>query len=250
MTGQPDAGDQDRRDRRDRSDPASPGSDILGEFQRWFIRSSAKNMRKEFGGQVRKTFGGGRGNAADIWDTATSEVPPAEGEAPECQWCPICRAARRMRESNPGLSGQLSGAGDAVAAAVHDAIKAFDSLLARTAGPVSEHREGERRDKPGDGKPRDGKPGDGKPRDGKPGDGKPGDGKPGDGKPGDGKPGDGKPGDGKPRGDRPRDGKPRGDRSGAAEWPDGERPGGERHGSPPTQAGEADGPGHEPGDRG
>jgi hypothetical protein len=134
MTGQPDDGDQDGRERRDKPDPASPGSDILGEFQRWFIRSSAKNMRKEFGGQVRKTLGGGRGNAGDIWDTATTEVPAPDGEAPECQWCPICRAARRMRESNPGLSGQISGAGDAVAAAVQDAIKAFDSLLGRTAG--------------------------------------------------------------------------------------------------------------------
>jgi hypothetical protein len=132
MTGQPHTGDQDGRDRRDRSDPGSPGSDILGEFQRWFIRSSARNMRKEFGGQVRKTLGGGRENAGDVWDTATSEEPLPDGEAPECQWCPICRAARRMRESNPSLSGQISGAGDAVAAAVQDAIKAFDSLLART----------------------------------------------------------------------------------------------------------------------
>jgi hypothetical protein len=170
MTGQPDAGDGNGRERRDRPDPASPGSDILGEFQRWFIRSSAKNMRKEFGGQVRKTFGGKRENAGDIWDTATTEVPPAEGDAPECQWCPICRAARRMRESNPGLSGQLSGAGDAVAAAVHDAIKAFDSLLARTAGssgegPPDERRDGEQRDgDPQDGEQRDGDPQDGEQR--------------------------------------------------------------------------------------
>lgn len=148
MTGQPDAGDQDGRgrDRRDRPDPAPPGSDLLGDFQRWFIRSSAKNMRKELGGQVRKTFGGGRENASDVWDTATSEPPPAQGEAPECQWCPICRAARRMRASNPGLSGQLSGAGDAVAAAVQEAIKAFDSLLTRPGGERPGDEQPERRD--------------------------------------------------------------------------------------------------------
>jgi hypothetical protein len=165
MTGQPDAGDQDGRDRRDRPEQASPGSDILGEFQRWFIRSSAKNMRKEFGGQVRKTFGGGRGNADDVWDTATTEVPLADGDAPECQWCPICRAARRMRESNPGLTGQLSGAGDAVAAAVHDAIKAFDSLLARTSGSAGERPGGER---PGGERPASPRPGGERPDDDQP----------------------------------------------------------------------------------
>jgi hypothetical protein len=68
-----------------------------------------------------------------VWDAATTEVPPEEGEAPECQWCPICRAARRMRESGPGLGGQLTTAGEAVAAAVQDAINAFDSVL-RTGG--------------------------------------------------------------------------------------------------------------------
>ncbi len=131
MTGQPDAGGQDGpgRERSDRQAP--PGADILTEVQRWLIRSGAKSVRKEFGGQVRKTFGGGRQSSADVWDTATSEPPPEAGEAPECQWCPICRAARRMRESGPGLSGQLAGAGDAVAAAVHEAVKVFDSLLAR-----------------------------------------------------------------------------------------------------------------------
>ena len=60
---------------------------------------------------------------ANVWDTATNEIPPDAGESPECQWCPICRAARRMRESGPGIGGQLSGAGDAVASAVQDAVE-------------------------------------------------------------------------------------------------------------------------------
>lgn len=110
------------------------GGDMLTEFQRWLLRSSARNMRKEIGGQVRRTFGGGRNEHADVWDAATTEVPPEVGEAPECQWCPICRAARQMRESGPGLGGQLSGAGNVVAAAVQDAIGALDSMLSRAAG--------------------------------------------------------------------------------------------------------------------
>ncbi len=109
------------------------GTDLLGDLQRWLIRSSAKNMRRELEDQVRRTIGGGRQDRADVWDVATTEIPPETGEAPECQWCPICRAARRMRD-RPGLGGQLSGAGEAVATAVQDAISALDSLLTRPGG--------------------------------------------------------------------------------------------------------------------
>jgi hypothetical protein len=106
---------------------------MLTDLQRWLLRSSARSMRKELSGQVRRTFGGSeqKKGAAEVWDTATNEIPPEVGESPECQWCPICRAARRMRDSGPGLGGQLSGAGDAVASAVQDAISALDSILTR-----------------------------------------------------------------------------------------------------------------------
>jgi hypothetical protein len=108
---------------------------MLSDLQRWLIRSSAKSMRKEIGGQVRRTFGGSeRPGPAEVWDTATNEIPPEVGESPECQWCPICRAARRMRDSGPGLGGQLSGAGDAVASAVQDAIGTLDSILSKAGG--------------------------------------------------------------------------------------------------------------------
>jgi hypothetical protein len=93
-------------------------------------------MGRELGGQVRRTLGGGRQqpSAADVWDTATTEIPPEVGESPECQWCPICRAARRMRDGGPGIGGQLSGAGDAVASVVQDAIGALDSILTKAGG--------------------------------------------------------------------------------------------------------------------
>jgi hypothetical protein len=115
---------------------ATPASDMLSDLQRWLLRTSARSMRKELSGQVRRTLGGGRQQTgpADIWDTATNEIPPEVGESPECQWCPICRAARRMRDAGPGLGGQLSGAGDAVASAVQDAVSALDSILSRAAG--------------------------------------------------------------------------------------------------------------------
>jgi len=137
------SGKSERSDRPPRSGSSGAdrqqgdsGTDLLGDLQRWLIRSSAKNMRRELEDQVRRTVGGQRRqDRADVWDVATTEIPPEVGEAPECQWCPICRAARRVRDSRrPGLAGQLSGAGEAVATAVQDAISALDSLLTRPGG--------------------------------------------------------------------------------------------------------------------
>jgi hypothetical protein len=105
-----------------------PGRDLTAEFQRWLIRSSARNVRDELTGQFRKTFG--RAERDNVWGVATTEPPPdASGEAPECAWCPVCRAARRIRETAPGVGGQLAGASDVVAAAVQEAMSAFESAL-------------------------------------------------------------------------------------------------------------------------
>jgi hypothetical protein len=124
--------DQDRRQSRARE--SGPGSDLLSDFQRWLLRSSAKNVRNQITGQVRKTLGSGRSEPGDVWDSATTEIPPEVGESPECQWCPICRAARRIRETNPGLGDHLSTAGDVVGAAVSEALSALDSVRSRASG--------------------------------------------------------------------------------------------------------------------
>lgn len=131
QSDRPSRSDQSRADRRQQ---ANRDADLIGDLQRWLIRSSAKNVRRELEDQVRRTLGGQRQDKADVWDVATTEIPPEVGAAPECQWCPICRAARRMRESGPGVAGPLSGAGEAVATVMQDAISALDSLLARTGG--------------------------------------------------------------------------------------------------------------------
>jgi hypothetical protein len=101
------------------------GSDLAGDFQRWLLRSGARSMGRELTGQVRRTFGGNRETAGDVWGAE----PADSAESPECAWCPICRTARRIREGGPGLGGQLSGASDAVAAAVTEALSAFDAML-------------------------------------------------------------------------------------------------------------------------
>jgi len=137
QSGRSESSDRQPRSGRngtDRQQQRDPVNDLVGDLQRWLIRSSAKNVRREIEDQVRRTIGGQRQAKGDVWDVATTEIPPEVGEAPECQWCPICRAARRMRDTGPGLAGQLSGAGEAVATVMQDAIGALDSLLARTGG--------------------------------------------------------------------------------------------------------------------
>ena len=124
MTAPP--ANRDRNASADDREP--PGADLLAGFQRWLIRSGARSMRRELTGQVRRTISGSPAKA-DVWDTATTEPPPETHDSPECAWCPICQAARRIRESGPGLSGQLAGVGDAVATAVQEALSAFDSVL-------------------------------------------------------------------------------------------------------------------------
>ena len=98
------------------------GPDPLGDFQRWLMRTGARSVSKEMTGSVRRALRQDR-PAADVWDTATNV--PAD-EAPECAWCPVCRAARRMRE-NRGLGSSLAGAGDALASVVQEAYTAFES---------------------------------------------------------------------------------------------------------------------------
>ena len=103
-----------------------PGSDPIGELQRWLVRSGARSVSRQLGDQVRTVLGGSSSSAhGDVWESAT-----ADHEAPECQWCPICRARRRLRESGPGLSSTFSAAGDAVSVVLQDAAAAFEAAVA------------------------------------------------------------------------------------------------------------------------
>jgi hypothetical protein len=103
-----------------------PGNDLIGDFQRWLVRSGARGVSRGVGGQIRTAFGRG-GGSSDVWESATAM--PTD-EAPECAWCPVCRAARRMRESGPGLGSQMSAATDALGVVVQDAMSLFESAMA------------------------------------------------------------------------------------------------------------------------
>jgi hypothetical protein len=105
------------------------GPDPLGDLQRWLMRTGARSVSKEMTGSVRRALGQDR-SSADVWDTATNRP---EDEAPECAWCPVCRAARRMRERQgagaTGLGSTLTGASDALASVVQEAYSAFESAM-------------------------------------------------------------------------------------------------------------------------
>ncbi|HUY45290.1 MAG TPA: hypothetical protein VMV92_06145 [Streptosporangiaceae bacterium] len=121
--------------------PRQPGSDLVGELQRWLVRSGARSVSRELGGQIRTVLGGG-GSHGDVWESATSTHPD---EAPECAWCPICRARRRLRESGPGLASHVASAADAVTVVVQDALSAFEAAVAagrQQAQPRDEPRSG------------------------------------------------------------------------------------------------------------
>ena len=102
-------------------------SDPVADFQRWLMKAGARSMANQVADQVKRTLGQDRKPSADVWDTATTEPPP--NEPPECQWCPVCQAARRARESGPGLSARLADAGGILASLVQDAFTAFEQAV-------------------------------------------------------------------------------------------------------------------------
>ena len=107
-------------------EPSRSGQDLIGDFQRWLVRSGARSVSREVSGQIRAMLGRS-GGPVDVWEKATA--PPAD-EAPECAWCPVCRAARLLRESGPGMNSQVAAASEAVTVLVHDALSVFESALA------------------------------------------------------------------------------------------------------------------------
>jgi hypothetical protein len=114
------------------------GSDPVADFQRWLMRAGARSMANQVADQVKRTLGADKRERGDVWDTATNEPPP--NEPPECQWCPICQAARAARTSGPGLGAMLSDAGGALASMAQDAFSAFEQLMKTPEPPHSSER--------------------------------------------------------------------------------------------------------------
>jgi hypothetical protein len=115
-------------------------------------------MRDDLGDQVKKAFRGQRSDPDDVWGTATTEPPDALDQAPECAWCPICRAARRMAQAQAQAAAQAGarsragsgtrdaagpdvpawyGAADAIAGVARDALASLDAILSYRPGEAS-----------------------------------------------------------------------------------------------------------------
>ena len=107
--------------------PSRP-SDPVADFQRWLMKAGARGMANQVADQVKRTIGSERRDKGDVWDKATNEVPP--NEAPECQWCPVCQAARAARLGGAsGLGAALSGAGTVLSTVVQDAFSVFEQVM-------------------------------------------------------------------------------------------------------------------------
>jgi hypothetical protein len=103
--------------------------DLIGDFQRWLLRSGARGMSRELTDQVRAALGKNQ-STGDVWETATTQPVPAD--APECAWCPLCRAARIVREAKPGRDKRVAAVGDALTTVVQDAVSVLEAALAAT----------------------------------------------------------------------------------------------------------------------
>jgi hypothetical protein len=112
------------------------GSDPVADFQRWLMRAGARSMANQVADQVKRSLGAEKRTSGDVWDTATNESPP--NEPPECQWCPICQAARAARTSGPGLNAMLSDTAGALAGLAQGAFSAFEQLMKTEPTPSSE----------------------------------------------------------------------------------------------------------------
>ena len=110
------------------TDPGG-SNDLIGDFQRWLLRSGARGMSRELADQVRAALGKNQ-STGDVWETATTQPVPAD--APECAWCPLCRAARVVREAKPGRDKRVAAVGDALTTVVQDAVSVLEAALAAT----------------------------------------------------------------------------------------------------------------------
>jgi hypothetical protein len=125
---QPSNGGQSRTNGQSGGGQSRRGNDPLADFQRWLMRAGARSMANQVADQVRRTVGQERRARGDVWDTVTNEPPPEE--SPECQWCPICQAARAARMSGSGgLMSSLADVGGALASMAQDAFSAFEQSM-------------------------------------------------------------------------------------------------------------------------
>jgi len=112
----------------------------LDDFQRRLAIAGARGLGHQVAGQFGRTL---RGGNQDVWETATTEpVDASAGNAPECAWCPVCRAIRMARDSNPDMASRVGETAGALMSAAQHVAAAEDAALQRR--PVPQPSSGSR----------------------------------------------------------------------------------------------------------
>jgi hypothetical protein len=101
----------------------------LDDLQRRLAIAGARGIGQQIAGQVSKAI---RGEPDDVWGAATTEPEGAVAEPPECAWCPVCRAIRLARSSNPDLAGRVGETAEALMSSAHDVVVAVDAAFTKT----------------------------------------------------------------------------------------------------------------------
>lgn len=94
---------------------------------------------------LRRRMSGGSTDSGDVWSEATSDAWSqhiATG-APECRYCPVCRAIAASRSSGPDVLGHVMSAGESLYAAVREAVAGFERTRPRQ-GPADGPADGGR----------------------------------------------------------------------------------------------------------
>lgn len=95
---------------------------------------------------LRKRMSGAAARSGDVWSEATSD---AWGEhiatgAPECRYCPVCRAIAASRTSGPDVVSHVMSAGESLYAAVREAVAGFERTRPPRQEPGDEPADGGR----------------------------------------------------------------------------------------------------------
>jgi hypothetical protein len=79
-------------------------------------------------------------DAGDVWAEATRE----HTGAPECRYCPVCRAIAASRTSGPDVVSHVMAAGESLYAAVREAVAGFEQTRPPRREPGDEPADGGR----------------------------------------------------------------------------------------------------------
>jgi len=92
---------------------------------------------------LSRRMSAGGSDSGDVWSDATSDAWSehiATG-APECRYCPVCRAIAASRSSGSEVLGHVVSAGESLYAAAREAMAGFERTRPQHEGPADVGRQ-------------------------------------------------------------------------------------------------------------